>query len=101
MPPSSLAICQVVHAFSFAIAGQFSCLTYVPFGSALIRLYRFLRNDRFDKWLLIERMQHLLAQPENRLLLVLKCAAWQDCFSVLTASVCVGPCSKGLRAPQN
>jgi hypothetical protein len=64
-------------------------LTEVQFGSALTRLYRFLRNERFDNWLLIERMLHLLAQPNKSLLLALDWTCWQDRFSVLTASVCV------------
>jgi DDE family transposase len=84
------ALCQAAQASSFAIAGQLSCLTGVQFGSALTRLYRFLRNERFDNWLLTERMLHLLNQPNNSLLLALDWTAWQDRFSVLTASVCVG-----------
>jgi hypothetical protein len=39
---------SAAQASSFAIAGQLSCLTEVQFGSALTRLYRFLRNPRFD-----------------------------------------------------
>lgn len=50
------ALCQAAQASSFAIAGQLSCLTDVQFGSALTRLYRFLRNERFDNWLLTEQM---------------------------------------------
>ncbi len=65
------AICQAAQASSFAIAGQLSCLTEVQFGSALTRLYRFLRNARFDHWLLTERMLKLLAQPDKSLLLAL------------------------------
>jgi hypothetical protein len=65
-------------------------LTEVQFGSALTRLYRFLRNERFDNWLLTERMLRLLKQPEKTLLLALDWTAWQDRFTVLTASVCVG-----------
>jgi hypothetical protein len=83
------AICQAAQASSFAIAGQLACLTEVQFGSALTRLYRFLRNDRFDNWLLTERLLKLLAQPNHSLLLALDWTCWQDRFSVLTASVCV------------
>jgi hypothetical protein len=83
------ALCQAAQASSFAIAGQLSSLTEVQLGSALTRLYRFLRNERFDNWLLTERMLHLLAQPNKSLLLALDWTAWQDRFSVLTASVCV------------
>jgi len=48
------AMCQAAQASSFAIAGQLACLTAVQFGSALPRLYRLLRNERFDNWLLTE-----------------------------------------------
>src|SRR4051812_17954221 len=84
------ALCQAAQASSFAIAGQLSCLTAVQLGSALTRLYRFLRNERFDNWLLTERMLHLLKQPKRSLLLALDWTAWQDRFTVLTALVCVG-----------
>jgi hypothetical protein len=84
------ALCQTVQASSFAIASQLSCLTEVQFGSALTRLYRFLRNERFDNWLLTEQM---LRRPPGRrspLLLALDWTQWQDRFSVLTAAVCTG-----------
>jgi hypothetical protein len=83
------ALCQAAQASSFAIAGQLSALTEVQFGSALTRLYRFLGNERFDNWLLTQRMLKLLAQPDKSLLLALDWTSWQDRFSVLTASVCV------------
>jgi Transposase DDE domain len=84
------AICQASQASSFAIAGQLSALTEVQLGSALTRLYRFLRNQRFDNWLLTERMLALHARPKTSLLLALDWTCWQDRFSVLTASICVG-----------
>lgn len=84
------ALCQAAQASSFAIAGQLSCLTQVQFGSALTRLYRFLRNERFDNWLLTEQMLRLLGKQQKPLLLALDWTKWQDRFSVLTASVCVG-----------
>jgi len=84
------ALCQCAQASSFAIAGQLSALTDIQLGSALTRLYRFLRNERFDNWLLTERLLRLLNQPKKSLLLALDWTAWQDRFSVLTASVCVG-----------
>ena len=62
----------------------------MQFGSALTRLYRFLRNERFDNWLLTEQMLRLMAPPAGRLLLALDWTAWQDRFSVLTAAVCTG-----------
>jgi hypothetical protein len=84
------ALCQAAQASSFAIAGQLSCLTNVQFGSALTRLYRFLRNPRFDNWLLTEQMLRLLGREQKYLLLALDWTCWQDRFSVLTASVCTG-----------
>ena len=84
------ALCQAQQASSFAIAGQLSCLTEVQLGSALTRLYRFLRNERFDNWLLTEQLLRLLGKDQKRLLLALDWTAWQDRFSVLTASACVG-----------
>jgi Transposase DDE domain len=84
------ALCQAAQASSFAIAGQLSCLTDVQLGSALTRLYRFLRNERFDNWLLTEQMLRVIAGRRTRLLLALDWTQWQDRFSVLTASVCTG-----------
>src|SRR5919107_2692864 len=84
------ALCQAAQAGSFAIAGQLSCLTDVQFGSALTRLYRFLRNERFDNWLLTEQLLRLLGRRPGPLLLALDWTAWQDRFSVLTAAVCTG-----------
>jgi hypothetical protein len=84
------ALCQAAQASSFAIAGQLSCLTDVQLGSALTRLYRFPRNDRFDNWLLTEQLPRLMGGRRQRLLLALDWTAWQDRFSVLTASACTG-----------
>ena len=85
-----VALCQAAQASSFAIAGQLSCLTEVQLASALTRLYRFLRNTRFDNWLLTEQVLRLLGKDQKHLLLAPDWTAWQDRFSVLTASVCVG-----------
>jgi hypothetical protein len=84
------ALCQAAQASSFAIAGQLSCLTDVQLGSALTRLYRFLRNERFDDWLLTEQMLRLLGARPGPLLLALDWTCWHDRFSVLTASVSTG-----------
>ena len=84
------ALCQAAQASSFAIAGQLSCLTDVQLGSALNRLYRFLRNERFDDWLLTEQMLRLLGGRAEPLLLALDWTCWPHRCSVLTASVCVG-----------
>jgi hypothetical protein len=56
----------------------------------LTRLYRFLRNDRFDDWLLTEQMLRLLGARPGPLLLALDWTCWHDRFSLLTASACVG-----------
>lgn len=85
-----VALCQSSQASSFAIAGQLSSLTSVQLGSALTRLYRFLRNERFDNWLLTEQLLRLLGTRQKPLLLALDWTAWQDRFSVLTAAVCIG-----------
>src|SRR5215207_3862092 len=82
------ALCQAAQASSFAIAGQLSCLTDVQLGSALTRLYRFLRNDRFDNWLLTEQLLRLPGRRPGPLLLALDWTAWQGRFAVLTAAVC-------------
>jgi hypothetical protein len=84
------ALCQAAQASSFAIAGQLSCLTDVQLGSALTRLYRFLRNSRFDNWLLTEQLLRLLGREQKQLLLALDWTCWQSRFSVLTASACAG-----------
>ncbi len=84
------ALCQAAQASSFAVAGQLACLTDVQFGSALTRLYRFLRNERFDNWLLTEQMLRLLGTRQQPVLLALDWTSWQDRFSVLTAAVCTG-----------
>ena len=84
------ALCQAAQASSFAIAGQLSCLSGVQLGSALTRLYRFLRNDRFDNWLLTEQLLRLLGGRRQPVLLALDWTQWQDRFSVLTAAVCAG-----------
>jgi hypothetical protein len=84
------ALCQAAQASSFAIAGQLSCLTDVQLGSALTRLYRFLRNERFDNWLLTEQLLRLLGASPGPLLLALDWTAWQERFSLLTASACTG-----------
>ncbi|HWS88936.1 MAG TPA: hypothetical protein VN282_18325 [Pyrinomonadaceae bacterium] len=84
------ALCQCAQASSFAIAGRLSCLTDVQLGSTLTRLYRFLRNDRFDDWLLTEQLLRLLGARPGPLLVALDWACWHDRFSLLTASVCVG-----------
>ncbi|HEX8149784.1 MAG TPA: hypothetical protein VF591_21570 [Pyrinomonadaceae bacterium] len=84
------ALCQAAQASSFAIAGQPSCLSGVQLGSALNRLYRSLRNDRFDDWSLTEQVLRLLGRGPGPPLLAPDWTCWQDRFSLLTASVCAG-----------
>jgi hypothetical protein len=84
------ALCQSAQASSFAIAGQLACLTDLQFGSALNRLYRFLRNERFDNCLLTEQLLRLLGGRNRPLLLALDWTKWQEHFSLLTAAVCMG-----------
>lgn len=85
-----ISLCQASQASSFAIAGELSCLSDVQFGSALNRLYRFLRNKLFDNWVLTEQLLAVLSGENKRVLLALDWTYWQDRFSVLTASVCLG-----------
>ncbi len=61
-----VALCQASQASSFAVAGQLACLSQVQFGSALNRLYRFLRNESFDNWLLTEQLLRLLGGKKRR-----------------------------------
>mgnify|MGYP001344894344 CR=1 FL=1 len=56
------AICEAAQANSFAIAAALSNQSEIQLGSALNRLYRFLRNERFDNWLLTERLLSLFAE---------------------------------------
>ena len=71
---------------SLAIAGQLSCVSGVHFGSALIHLYRFLRDERFDNWLLTEQMLRLLGGRRQPILLALDLTQWSDRSSVLAAA---------------
>jgi hypothetical protein len=63
----------------------------------LTRLYRFLRNDRFDNWLLTEQLLRLLSCSDRLLLLALDWTKWQARFSLLTAAVCTGALSSHCR----
>jgi len=82
------ALCQAAQANSFAIASEPASQTEIQMGSALNRLYRFLRNEGFDNWLLTERLFEFFAQ-RRVVLLCLDWTQWQDKFHLLTASVCV------------
>ena len=82
------AIAEAAQANSFAIASKLACQSEIQLGSAITRFYRFLRNERFDNWLLSERLFQLFTE-RNRIILCLDWTSFQDKFSLLVASVCV------------
>lgn len=47
------------------IAGQLACFTGVGFSAAWSRLYRFLRNERFDNWRLARQRLRLLGPRDQ------------------------------------
>jgi len=81
------ALCQAAQANSFAIASELASQTDIQMGSALNRLYRFLRNEGFDNWLLTERLFEFFSQ-RRVILLVLDATRMArpissfDCFGV-------------------
>ncbi len=82
------AILKAAEANSFAIASALACQSEIGLPSAVNRFYRFLRNERFDNWLLTERLFGFFAE-RKRIVLCLDWTSWGERFSVLTASVCV------------
>jgi hypothetical protein len=82
------ALLEAAEANSFMIAAKLSMLSGVGLPSAVNRLYRFLRNERFDNWLLSERLFSFFAH-RKRIVLALDWTSWGERFSVLTASVAV------------
>jgi Transposase DDE domain len=82
------AILEAAQANSFAIAAELASQSEVDFPSAVTRFYRFLRNERFDNWLLTERLFSFFAD-RKRIVLCLDWTGWGERFSVLTASVCI------------
>jgi hypothetical protein len=82
------ALLEAAEANSFMIAAKLSMLSGVGLPSAVNRLYRFLRNERFDNWLLSERLFSFFAH-RKRIVLALDRTSWGERFSVLTASVAV------------
>ena len=82
------AICEVAQANSLAIASALSGQSEIQLGSALTKFYRFLRNERFDNWLLTEQLIGLFAE-RKKVVLCLDWTKWQDKFSLLVASICV------------
>jgi len=82
------ALLEAAQANSFAIASMLASQSEIGLPSAVNRFYRFLRNERFDNWLLTERLFGFFAE-KKRIVLCLDWTAWGERFSVLTASVCV------------
>ncbi len=50
------ALLEAAQANSFAIASELAGQSEIQLASAVNRFYRFLRNERFDDWLLTERL---------------------------------------------
>lgn len=82
------AILEAAQANTFQIAAKLSMQSRIGLASAVTRFYRFLRNERFDNWLLTERLFSFFAH-RKRIVLSLDWTAWGERFSVLTASVAV------------
>ena len=82
------AILEAAQANTFQIAAKLSIQSRVGLPSAVNRFYRFLRNERFDNWLLTERLLSFFAD-RKRIILSLDWTAWGERFSVLTASLAV------------
>lgn len=83
-----VALCEAGAANSFMIAGKISADSTIQLQSALNKLYRFLRNPRFDDWLLTEQLFALFAE-RKRIVLSLDWTNWGERFSLLAASVAV------------
>lgn len=82
------AILEAAQANSFAIASELANQSEIQLASAVNRFYRFLRNERFDDWLLTEQLFSFFAE-RKRIVLCLDWTAWGEKFSVLAASVAV------------
>ncbi len=82
------ALLEAAQANSFAIASELAQQGEIQLASAVNRFYRFLRNERFDDWLLTEQLFSFFAERKT-IVLCLDWTSWGERFSVLTASVCV------------
>lgn len=82
------AILEAAQANSFAIASELANQSEIQLGSAVNRFYRFLRNERFDDWLLTEQLFSFFAD-RKRIVLCLDWTSWGEKFSVLVASVAI------------
>lgn len=79
---------EAAQANSFQIAAAMAQQSGIGLPSAVNRFYRFLRNERFDDWLLTEQMFAFFAE-RRRIVLCLDWTSWGERFSVLAASVCL------------
>lgn len=82
------ALLDAAEANSLAIAAALARHSGIGLASALNRFYRFLRNERFDNWLLTEQLLRFFAHRRT-IILALDWTAWGERFSVLTASVAI------------
>lgn len=82
------ALLDAAQANSFAIAAKLASQSGITLPSAVNRFYRFLRNERFDNWLLTERLFSFFAHRRT-IVLSLDWTSWGERFSVLTASVAI------------
>jgi hypothetical protein len=82
------ALLAAAEANTFQIAARLSSQSGITLPSAINRFYRFLRNERFDNWLLTERLFAFFAHRRT-IILSLDWTSWGERFSVLTASVAV------------
>src|SRR5215210_5675735 len=74
------ALLEAAEANSFAIASHLASQSEIGLASAVNRFYRFLRNERFDNWLLTERLFGFFSE-RKRLALCLDWTAWGERFS--------------------
>ena len=59
-----VALCETGAANSLLIAGKISVGSGIQLQSAVNKLYRFLKNPRFDDWLLSKQLFGLFAERE-------------------------------------
>ena len=75
-------LCEAGAANSFLIAGEISSQSQIQLQSALNKFYRFLKNPRFDDWLLTEQLFAMFSE-RRRIVLSLDWTHWHDEFSLL------------------
>jgi len=82
------AILEAAQANSFAIASELAQQSEIQLGSAVNRFYRFLRNERFDDWLLTEQLFGFFSNRKT-IVLCLDWTSWGEKFSLLVASAAI------------